>query len=125
MPTELLVPVVGAISGVLGAVLTYVVSNRKIRVDSISAEAAADLARAQASGEVLAFMREDYNRMRELYDQALTEMATLRSEVGALRETVQQFEAVVMTLPDEYRGRFAEVLTRRAKQSPKALMGEG
>ena len=124
MPNELLLAVIGGVGTIIGAFLTYLVSSRKVTVESISAEASADLVRAQASSEVLTFMREDYNRMRELYDQALTEMATLRSEVGALRDTVQQFEAVVMTLPDEYRGRFADVL-RKKTPIPKASSGEG
>lgn len=125
MPDAIVTALIAASAGGLGAVLTYVASNRKVRVESISAEASADLARSQASGEVITFLREDYRRVRNLYEQTLAEMASLRSEVNAYRDQLAQFEAIVLTLPDEYRSRFAEVLAKKPRRapSPKATGG--
>jgi hypothetical protein len=132
MTTEFLIALVGAGSAALGAFLTYSVSSRKVTVEAFSAAAAADLAKAQATDLMWENLTEAYRAaMNELQGlrAEVRELPALRAEVAGLSAQLAQFEAIVLTLPDEYRGRFAEVLAKRAsraeRQSPKAVSGEG
>jgi hypothetical protein len=124
MPTELIIAIIG-IGGTIGAgALGFINGRSKIRIDSISAEATADLARAQASGEVITFLRDEVQRLQLAHEQSLTRMAELSTEVNAYRQQLAQFESIVLTLPDEYRGRFAEVLARKGARHPKVSSGD-
>ena len=114
--------VIGSLTGYLVARLRIPVERQKVQIEGVSAEAAAEFQRAQASSEVLQMLRDDYRRVRDLYEQALTDMAMLRSEVNSYRQQLAQFEAIVLTLPDEYRGRFAEVLASKGSR-PKGGNG--
>ena len=124
MPNDLLIALVGAACTIIGVGLTYLTQRSKVRIESISAEATADLVRAQASGEVISFLREEVTRLQIAHEQSLTRMAELSTEVNAYRQQLAQFESIVLTLPDEYRGRFAEVLARKGSRSPKVGSGE-
>ena len=127
MPNELLLAVIGGVGTVIGAVLTYSVSSRKVTVEAFSAAAAADLAKAQATDLMWENLTAAYKAAIEEL-QALRaevrELPALRAEVAGLSAQLAQFEAIVLTLPDEYRGRFAEVLSKRTAR-PKAGSGEG
>jgi len=115
---------VGLGASILGHILTFLNGKQKVQVESFSAEATADLARAQASGEVITFLRDEVKRLQLAHEQSLTRMAELSTEVNAYRQQLAQFESIVLTLPDEYRGRFAEVLARKGSRSPKAGLGD-
>lgn len=134
MPDAIVTALIAGIAATVGAILTFTLGRRRdatdrqrVTIESLSAEAVADLNRTQASSEVIQFLREEVGRLQQSHETNLERLAELSAEVGDLRTRLAEFEAIVLTLPDEYRGRFAEVLARkpRAKPGPKASSGGG
>lgn len=113
-PEAIAAAAIAATSAILAALLTYVTQRSKIRIESVSTEAAATLARAQATDIGFENLLSLYNELKRSNDE-------LRAEVAELRATIDHFSEVIRILPTEY-----QVLFRpgKGKQSPKAAQGE-
>lgn len=118
MPDAIVTALIAGIAATVGAALTFLTSNRRVRVEGISAEAAADLARAQASGEIVQLLRGEVQRLQQTHEDSIRDVAHLAAEVHGLRTRLAEFEIIVLTLPEEYRERFAAVLSKSKPVAP-------
>lgn len=127
MHDAIVTALIGAAAATVGAILVYASSNRRVRVESISAEAAAELSRAQASDLMWENLTAAYQaatqELKELREE-VRELPALRAEVRELRTQMVRFEAIIDGLPDEYRDLFAPV-RRKARAAPKAPAAGG
>lgn len=118
MPDAIVTALIAGIAATVGALLTYLTASRRVRVEGISAEAAADLARAQASGEIVQLLRGEVQRLQASHEDSLIHVASLAAEVHGLRTRLAEFEIIVLTLPEEYRERFSAVLMKSKPVAP-------
>lgn len=116
MPTELLIALIGGVGTLIGAGITYATQRSKVRIDSISAQAAADLARAQATDI-------GFENLVALYHEVKKSNDELRAEVAELRATITTFEATIRQLPTEYQAMFARKGTRPKASGPTGESG--
>lgn len=128
MPDAIITALIAAVAAGVGGVLTYTLGRRRdltermrVSIEHLSAEAAADLSRAQASGEVVAILRGEVERLQRSYEDSIRRMAELSAEVHGLRTRLAEFEIIVLTLPEEYRSRFTAVLSKSRPVAPNPL----
>jgi len=128
MPDAIVTALIAAVAAGAGGVLTFVLGRRRdatdrmrVSIEHLSAEAAADLSRAQASGEVVAILRGEVERLQRSYEDSIRHMAELSAEVHGLRTRLAEFEIIVLTLPEEYRSRFTAVLSKSRSVAPNPL----
>jgi hypothetical protein len=120
MPTELIIALVGVAGTVVAGFLGFINGRSKIRIDSVSARAAATLARAQATDIGFENLLSLYHELKQSNEQLRQEVAALSASNADLKSTIEHFGEVIRILPTEYQALFRP----KGKPSPKASSGE-
>lgn len=115
MTTAEWVLVGGLLVSLAAHVFSFLGDRRKVQVESISFEAAAQLADAQASDILIRNLTEQYARVEQLYRETIGEVAFLRAQVENLQAVIDEVEGIVKTLPDDIRSRIEPHLRRRRR----------